>query len=309
MDGVPARLRPMGRWAKLGGVNHTEHKLAAADGTPLHVEVWRPEGPAKFAVVMSHGGAEHVGRYARVAAELVEDGGLVFGPDHRGLGRSGGVRGHVKSFEDYGRDLRTVMLDQAGRGPAEERPQNLPWFVFGHSMGGLIELVYLLDHEKEIPLKGAIISSPLLGLTMKVNPVKLAVGKIAGALAPKLSLPSGIPADAICRDPEEVARYVADPLRVPVVTAGWFAAMNAAIARVEHEAAKIELPCLWYVGTDDRIVDHTATQRVFASLTKAGERDQTLRAFEGYYHELHNEPEHLRKPVLAMIRSWIAAHC
>jgi alpha-beta hydrolase superfamily lysophospholipase len=289
-------------------VKHTEHTLAAADGTPLHVEVWRPDEPPKFAVVVAHGGAEHVGRYARLAEDLVADGGLVFGPDHRGLGRSGGTRGHVKSFEDYAHDLRTVMLDQAGRGADEERPQALPWFLFGHSMGGLISLVYLLDHEKDVPLHGAIISSPLLGLTMKVNPLKLAVGKLAGAIAPKLSLPSGIPADAICRDPEEVARYVADPLRVPVVTAGWFAAMNAAIARVEQHAQRIELPCLWYVGTGDRIVDHTATERVFASLPHAAERDQTLRSFEGYYHELHNEPDHLRKPVIAMLRGWIAEH-
>jgi alpha-beta hydrolase superfamily lysophospholipase len=289
-------------------VKHSEHTLAAADGTPLHVEVWRPEGPPKFAVVVSHGGAEHVGRYARLAEQLVDAGGLVFGPDHRGLGRSGGARGHAKSFEQLAHDLRTVMLDQAARGAPEERPQVLPWFIFGHSMGGLVELVYLLDHEQDIPLRGAIVSSPLLGLTMKVNPVKLAVGKLAGVIAPRLALPSGIPAEGISRDPEEVARYLADPLRVPVVTAGWFAGMNAAIARVEREGGKIGLPSLWYVGTDDRIVDHTATQRIFAGFAGTAERDQTLRSFAGYYHELHNEPEHLRNAVFAMIRTWIAGH-
>lgn len=308
VDDVRRRLRPVIRWAKLADVTHSEHTLAAADGIPLHVEVWRPEGAPKFVAVVSHGGAEHVGRYARLAEALVEDGGLVFGPDHRGLGRSGGPRGHAKSFEQLAHDLRTVMLDQAGRGAAEQRPQALPWFLFGHSMGGLIALTYLLDHERDLPLRGAILSSPLLGLTMKVNPVKLAVGKLAGAIAPRLALPSGIPADAISRDPEEVRRYVADPLRVPVVTAGWFAGMNAAIARVEREGSKLELPCLWYVGTGDRIVDPVVTQRVFASFPKTAERDQTLRMFEGYYHELHNEPEHLRKPVFEMIRGWIAAH-
>src|SRR4029077_18871543 len=101
----------------------------------------------------------------------------------------------------------------------------------------------------EPKLRGAILSSPLLGLTMKVNPLKLLVGKAAGSLMPKLALPSSIPPEATCRDAEEVARYVADPLRVGVVTAGWFSAMNAAIARVEDNVGSIELPCLWYVGT------------------------------------------------------------
>lgn len=288
---------------------HTEHTVTASDGTSIHVDVWRPAGPAKFVVVVAHGGAEHAGRYAQLAEELVARGGLVFGPDHRGLGRSGGPRGHVARFEEFAADLRKVMLDQAGRVDAAERPESLPWFLFGHSMGGLISLVYLLEHEHDVKLRGAIISSPLLGLTMKVNPIKLAVGKLAARIAPRLALPSGIPADAVSRDPDVVARYVADPLRVDVVTAGFFGAMTAAIARVEAEAGKIELPCLWYVGTGDRICDHTSTQRVFGGLTKAAARDQTLREFAGYYHELHNEPAELRAPIVAMIQAWIEAHC
>lgn len=286
----------------------TAHTVTAADGTSLHVDVWRPAAAPKFVVVIAHGGAEHVGRYAQLANELVEKGGLVFGPDHRGLGRSGGPRGHVERFDDYAHDLAKVMLDQASRGDASARPESLPWFLYGHSMGGLISLVYLLEHGRDIPLRGAVISSPLLGLTMKVNPVKLAIGKLAARIAPRLALPSGIPADAISRDAEVVKRYVADPLRVDVVTAGWFGAMNAAIARVGAEAATIEVPSLWYIGTGDRICDHTATQKVFAALPKAAARDQTLREFAGYYHELHNEPAELRAPVVAMLHEWIAAH-
>ncbi len=283
--------------------------IEASDGTSIHVDLWIPEGTPKRVVVVCHGGAEHAGRYACLAGELAEDGALVFGPDHRGLGRSGGTRGHVARFEDYAEDLGRLMRDVDAKEVKAAGAEAVPWFLYGHSMGGLISLVYLLDHQRSQPkLSGAIISSPLLGLTMKVNPLKLAVGKIAGKLAPKLSLPSGIPADAICRDSEEVARYVADDLRVPVVTAGWFSAMNAAIARVEHEIGSLVLPMLYYVGTGDRICDHTATVRIFDSNANAADRDQTLRQFDGYYHELHNEPAPLRKPVMEMIREWLVKH-
>jgi alpha-beta hydrolase superfamily lysophospholipase len=289
-------------------VQHRERKLTAQGGVELHVDTWSGDTPPKFVVAISHGGAEHAARYEQLAGELALAGGFVFGLDHRGQGRSGGVKGHIDRFETYAHDLRHVMLDVAGQGLPAARPEVLPWFLFGHSMGGLIALVYLLEHEKDVPLAGAIVSSPLLGLTMKVNPVKLAVGKLAAKLAPKLALPSGIPPEAISRDAEVVKRYVADTRRVDVVTAGFFAAMNDAIARVQREADTITLPMLWYVGTGDKICDPEATMRLFAGLKQADARDQTLRKFEGYYHELHNEPDELRQPIVQMLRGWIQAH-
>jgi alpha-beta hydrolase superfamily lysophospholipase len=284
---------------------HAEQTLETPDGARLRVEQWTPEGEVRFVVVISHGGAEHVRRYEQLAGELGRHGGLVFGADHRGQGRSSGPRGHVDHFETYAGDLRHVMLETAAALPEPMRPGTIPWFLFGHSMGGLIALTYLLDREHDVPLRGAIVSAPLLGLTMEVNPVKLAVGKVAARLLPKLTLPSGIPPESICRDSEVVRRYVADERRADVVSARWFAAMNEAIARVSREANGIELPMLWYVGTDDRICDRHATQRVFDSLTNAEQRDQTLRSFEGYYHELHNEPADLRAPVVQMLVDWI----
>ena len=66
--------------------------------------------------------------------------------------------------------------------------------------------------------------------------------------------------------------------------------MQRATARVRAEAARIETPCLWYVGTGDLICDHKATIEVFRSIPDADARGHALHCFEGYYHELHNEP-------------------
>ena len=286
-------------------MEHEQREIEASDGTRLHVETWTPAGDVRFVVVLVHGGAEHVTRYGRLARDLGEHGGLCFGPDHRGQGRSGGRAGHVDAFETYASDLRQVILRQAEALPASQRPDAVPWFIFGHSMGGLISLTYLLEHSDAIPLRGVILSAPLLGLTMKVNPLKLALGKVAGTLMPKLSLPSGIPPEAISRDAEEVRRYRSDPHRVQVVSAGWFAAMNRAIARVEKEAGRIDVPLLWYVGTGDLICDHQASLRVFESLPDRDARDQSLEVFDGYYHELHNEPTEQRAKVIELVTSWI----
>lgn len=287
-------------------VKHHEQTIEAADGTKLWVERWQPDKSPKFVVVLVHGGAEHVGRYDRLAKSFGSQGAMCFGLDHRGQGKSGGRPGHVESFEEYARDLRQVIEEVAQSRPAAERPDAIPWFLFGHSMGGLISLTYLLDHEKALPLRGAVISSPLIEVAVKVNPLKRWLGELAVHVAPKLSLPTGIPVDAICRDPAEVKRYSEDQRRVGVITASWFGAMKRATARVRAEVASIELPALWYVGTGDLVCSHEATIEVFKSIPKPDERDQSLHCFADYYHELHNEPEALREPVIELVQQWFA---
>lgn len=286
-------------------VKHREQTIEASDGTRLWVERWEPEQAPRFAVVFVHGGAEHVGRYDRMARELEPLGGLSLGLDHRGQGKSGGVPGHVSSFGEYARDLRQVIETVAEELPAGQRPDAIPWFLFGHSMGGLISLTYLLDHAKAIPLGGAIISSPLIEVAVKVNPLKRMLGTVASHLAPRLSLPAGIPPEGICRDAAEVRRYIDDKRRITAVTAGWFGAMNAAIARVKQEASTIETPCLWYVGTGDLICSHEATMAVFRTIPDAEARGHSLHVFAGYYHELHNEPDELRVPVIELVHGWL----
>ncbi|HEY0132461.1 MAG TPA: alpha/beta hydrolase [Nannocystis sp.] len=285
-------------------MDHTTRQIQSRD-VRLHVEQWTPEGPPKFVVCMSHGAAEHMSRYARVAGWFAERGGLTFGADHRGQGSSGGPPGHVESFSVYAEDLHAVVNAEIEALPLESRPDKIPWFLFGHSMGGLVALTYLLDHRDRQPFDGAIISAPLLGLTMKVPPLKLKVGQLAARLLPRLTLPSGLPASAISRDPAEVELYTRDTRRIDKVSARWFAAMNAAIVRVSAEAPQLDLPMLWYVGTGDRVCDPMATRALFDRFPEAGVRNQSLRSFDGYYHELHNEPELLRQPIKEMLLGWI----
>lgn len=282
-------------------------EVRAHDGVRLHTELWRPSGAPKFVVVIVHGGAEHVGRYARLAAELNAMGAIVLGPDHRGAGRSGGAPGHVESFEQYADDVLAVMREHAAKLGAEAKPEAIPWFLWGHSMGGLITLGYLLDHQRDFPLRGALVSAPLLGLTMKVGALKRFAVLGVAKLLPKLKVPTGIPPQYICRDPAEVERYEHDTRRITTVTPRWAVAMEEAMARVAREADRIELPMYWYLGTGDKIVDSEVTQQVFARLGKAKQRDQSMRVWPGYYHELHNEPDELREPVMAACREWLSS--
>jgi alpha-beta hydrolase superfamily lysophospholipase len=282
-------------------------KIRTRDGTELHSELWEPEGRVTFVVCIVHGQGEHVSRYDQVARELNEIGAVVFGADHRGEGRSGGIPGHTEKFEQYGDDLLDVLRDYESHLGPERSPKAVPWFIWAHSMGGLITLTYLLDHERDVPLRGVVVSAPLLGLKMKVGWLKEKAVRVLAKLVPKLAVPTGIDANTISRDPVQVQRYVADPRRVTKITTSWAVAMENAIERVEQEVGKISLPMHWYVGTGDLLCDHEASKKVFDSLPAAPSNDQTLELWAGYYHELHNEPAELRKPVIESIHAWIRA--
>ena len=288
-------------------MDHTSRQFQS-QGVRLHSEMWSPQGAPKFVVCVSHGAAEHISRYERVASWFAERGGMTFGADHRGQGRSGGPPGHVESFSVYAEDLGAVVKSYVDAAPPEARPDRVPWFLFGHSMGGLVSLTYLLDHPGRHPFTGAIISAPLLGLTMKVPPLKLKVGQFAARFLPRLTLPSGLPPTAISRDPAEVEAYRSDRRRIDKVSARWFSAMNAAIVRVSAEAPLLELPMLWYVGTGDLVCDPLATRSLFDRMVDPAARKQSMRSFDGYYHELHNEPELLRQPIKEMLLGWIDQH-
>lgn len=288
-------------------VNHATRTLSASDGTALHLETWEPQGEIRFAAAVVHGGGDHVGRLRFLVEKLTAAGGFVFGFDQRGQGSSGGPRGHVSRFEDYAADLRHVLLEVAATRPPTQQPAKLPWFLFGHSMGALTVLVYLLDHARDIPLRGAILSAPLLGLAMPVPRYKELLGAAAARVWPTFTLPSGLPPKFVSRDPEIVAEYVADPRRAQVVSAGWFSAMQQAVARVEREVSRIDTPLYWYVPTGDGIADHHANAPVFARLRDPTGNDQTLKMLDGYYHEPHNEPGPAREHALGLVVEWVLA--
>src|SRR5438874_3703748 len=104
-------------------MQHEERWIA---GDEVYLRVWRTKSPRAVAV-LSHGYAEHGGRYGHVAERLVASGMDVYAPDHRGHGQSLGERGDIRSWESVVADLDTVV-DVA----AEEHP-GLPVFLVGHS--------------------------------------------------------------------------------------------------------------------------------------------------------------------------------
>ena len=80
-------------------MSQPEIEYLTSDNIPLVGRRWLPAENPRAVVCLVHGLGEHCGRYAHIAEALSAEGLAVIGVDHRGHGRSGGIRGHVDGFE------------------------------------------------------------------------------------------------------------------------------------------------------------------------------------------------------------------
>lgn len=261
----------------------------------LYYQGWLPEGEVRAVLLVVHGLAEHSGRYMNLVNRFVPLGYAVYGIDHIGHGRSEGRRLYVERFADYTEPLRAYS------GMVQCWQPNKPVFLVGHSMGGLIGALHLIAHQAE--LAGAVLSGPAVKVPGNISPATIVLGRMLSALIPKVGLVL-LEAEWVSRDPAVVAAYLADPLVCRGrMTARLGAEMLGAMERVGAEANRITLPVLILQGGDDRLVDPSGARMLYE---KAVSSDKKLIVYEGFYHEVFNEPQHDR--VLSDVEQWLERH-
>jgi len=276
-------------------VKHHEGFFKGVRDANIYFQSWLPEGESKAALLFVHGLAEHSGRYGNVINHFVPLGYAVYGIDHLGHGKSEGERGHVKRFDDYTNTLK-VYFDMV-----REWQPGKPIFLVGHSMGGLIGAVYLLDHQTE--LAGAVLSGPAVKIPGDVTPATIFMGKMLSALIPGFGL-IGLEANGVSRDPGVVQAYVGDPLvHKGKMTARLAAEMLQAMRTIGDQAARITLPILIVQGSADKLVNPAGARMLYDAVSSA---DKEIKIYDGLYHEVFNEPEHDR--VLRDVEIWLEAH-
>jgi alpha-beta hydrolase superfamily lysophospholipase len=195
-------------------MSHFETQWQTQDGVAVFAQGWEPETPTIKAVVcLVHGLGEHSGRYTHVAEAFCRAGIALFAADTRGHGRTGGIRGHFPSIEAVMQDI-DLLLSQA-----RQRYPGLPLVLYGHSLGGVLVLHYALSRKPA--LQGVIATSPGLRTALEQQPLKIWAAKVLGALAPKLTLPSGLDANALSHDPSVIEAYKNDPLNHDKVSLGF----------------------------------------------------------------------------------------
>lgn len=276
-----------------GAVVHAEGRFAGRGGLELFRQSWRPDGPARAALVNIHGLGDHSGLYPALVEHMAGRTMAVHSFDLRGNGRSPGLRGFVEEWRDYRDDLaRFVDLVR------QDEPA-LPLFLIGNSLGGLIAL----DYAMQAPggLRGVVIVSAPLGALGVPAPL-LALGRVLSRVWPRFSLETGMDLTGLARDPGVVEQILADPLFHRRGTARLSTEVTAAVARVQAGAPSFTLPLLVLHGSDDRMVSPGGS-RIFAA--RAGSPDKRLIEYPGAYHALF--ADFGREQALADVGDWIGA--
>lgn len=266
----------------------------SADKLPIFYRHWLVDAP-KAVVVICHGLGEHGGRYGNLVNRIVPAGYAAFAHDHRGHGKSAGLRGHVDSFDQYLNDVyRMIAL-------ARDTYPEKKVFLLGHSMGGLMVLAYALRHPDTID--AVISSSAALKLAVRVPKLKEAVGRLMASLWPTLSLANELDPHHISHDPEVVQAYIDDQLVHNRVTARFFVEFSSTMDKTNLGAAALILPLLMFHGGGDSICAPEGT-RAFFEL--AGSKDKMCEIFNGQYHEVLNDLD--KDKALDLIRRWLDEH-
>ncbi|HSK65463.1 MAG TPA: lysophospholipase [Anaerolineales bacterium] len=274
-----------------------EANLKSQDGTDFFVRCWEPDSRIKAVVVLIHGLGEHTGRYEHVAQALTGAGYALCGMDLRGHGRSGGIRGHIPTLSTALQDIRELLIFVTKRYP------ELPHFLYGHSMGGLLTLAYTLQHKPA--LKGMIVTGPGLRSPLREQKGKVLLAKILGSLTPNTLLVSGLETGGLARDAQVIQAYTTDPLVHDRISLGLGKGLLKAADDVWEHAREFSLPLLLMHGTADRIT-YAHGSKDFAALATNNNRDITLKLWDGFYHELHNE--HQKQDVFRFMIDWLDAH-
>ena len=264
-------------------------------GPSLYYASAMPTETAKAVLAVVHGYADHGARYAHVMGARAEHGIGSVAIDLRGHGRAQGSRGFCNRFDEFLDDAREL------RRLVDARAKGAPTFLFGHSFGGLVATMSALDDPS--PWKGLVLSAPFFGLGLEVPAIKIAAGKLASRIYPKLGLPSGLEGKDMTHDDARAKAYDADPLVFPKATARWFTEASKAQQQALAQASRLALPLYMTMGTADKVASFSSAKRFFDA---AGSADKTWDPREGLFHEVLNEPSW--KDIVESIARWVLAH-
>ncbi|NQT07325.1 MAG: alpha/beta hydrolase [Candidatus Omnitrophica bacterium] len=270
------------------GVSYSEAYFRGYREIKLFYRSWSSQG-RKLPIIIVHGVGEHSGRYIDVGKYLSGLGHSVYAIDSRGNGRSQGRRGHVSRFDEYALDLK-IFIDDL-------KADNV--VILGHSLGGLIATRFAIDYPQKVA--GIILSSPVLGLQMKVPLSKKILGYGLQALYPTFTIHDTlIPTNRLSHDEKVCRDYDNDPLVHRVRSARFFSEFMRAMEKTAKEPERLKAPALFLQAGDDRIVSAECVKEFYE---RAGCTIKSLKVYRDFYHEILNEIE--KDVVLKDISLWL----
>ncbi|MGO8946458.1 MAG: alpha/beta fold hydrolase [Ktedonobacterales bacterium] len=273
--------------------------LVMADGTEVFYRHWRVADPHAPVLVFLHGLGAHTGWFIDMGNELNSRGLNVYMDDHRGFGRSGGGRGHVRRGSMYLRDIQSFL------GRVKSLHPEAPLFLCGHSMGGVFAIyVAAADAQVQTPwLHGLILINPWIKDSVKVKPTAMAGIMLGGISGSDRLFVRDVQTQEMTRSPEAVRLLNADSYWVRHQSQSFLYQITLMRQRVLGQARKVRAPALVIQTEGDETLVQPATRQCYLQL---GSKDKTWKTYPGFAHDFEFEPG--RGALDADLADWILAH-
>ncbi len=273
----------------------SEHSFRSWDGTELFYRAWRPPGSTDRALLLFHRGHEHSGRFQELVDLLDLDDVAVFAWDARGHGRSPGERGYAPSFGCFVKDADSFAraVSHEHRIPLEHTA------VMAHSVGSVIAAAWVHDYAP--PIRALVLGCPAFRVKLYV-PFAVPLLRLLLALRGKAFIKSYVKARMLTHDPEQAARYAADPLITRAIAVNILLGLHDVSTRLIADAGAIRVPTLLLAAGSDWVVSVGTQRRFFEGLSSA---TKEMHVYPGFFHAIFNERE--RRIPIARAREFLIA--
>ena len=299
-----------------------EFTYRSSDGmTDIHAIRWIPDEKPKAVLQIAHGMTEYADRYDAFASFLAEHGFAVTGNDHLGHGKSVTDESKLGYFADEkGNGKVLADMHRLHEITAALYP-DIPYFLLGHSMGSFLARQYAAEHGST--LNGVIV----MGTGDQPGAVTAAGKKICSVIASKngwdhrSKMVDNIATGSynkkfagktgkewLSANPENVAKYVKDPLCMYLFTVNGYYNMFDSIGKLSDSTYVAQmpksLPVFFVSGGDDPVGDYgKAVKKVYERFGKMGMKDVSMKLYSGDRHEILNEND--RDIVYGDILAWL----
>ena len=290
----------------------------------IHGCEFLPEGEVRAVVIIHHGMAEHINRYADYVKHLTDMGYAVFMHDMANHGKSNqktellGYFGENDGYKNLVKDLKTVY-DLAKKEFPDKKI-----IMFGHSMGSFIvrcfDCAYPGASDASVYMgtggsnpaagMGKAISNLIASIKVSTYKSKMLDKMTFGSFNKKTDKKTSF--DWLTRDSAIVQKYIDDDycgFLFTVKGMNDLVNLNVWANSAEcYNTVKKDLPILLVAGADDPVGAYSKGINEVADKMKAsGHTNVTVKLFPGCRHEVLNETN--RQEVYEGIDEFLDANC
>lgn len=256
------------------------------DKLEMYYHSWTPTelvaDETKAVFIGVHGGGTHAQNMSTVAEYFSSKGHPFYVFDRRGHGHcEKKQRMYVKDYNYAIEDIRAFINF------VKEKEAATKIYLIAHSNGGGHAIVAATRFPELIDK--LILSSPsikLVGNNFALS-IQKSTAYLLGTILPRFPIPSTIKLEELVKDSDILESRLQDELICGTFRVRWIRELFRFQKAADKNIHRLEVPTLFLIGTDDRIVDSYYTMEKFETIKQKDK--MKLNVYEGYWHEIFNE--------------------